>query len=30
MVDSDKKEYERMKVELRDRLKERDVRIEHL
>jgi PHD/YefM family antitoxin component YafN of YafNO toxin-antitoxin module len=30
MVDSDKKEYERMKVELHDRLKERDVRIEHL
>ena len=30
MVDSDKKEYERMKEELRERLKERDTRIEHL
>lgn len=30
MVESDKKEYERMKNDLHDRLKDRDVRIGHL
>jgi len=30
MVESDKKEYDRMKEDLRDKLKERDTRIEHL
>ena len=30
MVEADKKEYERMKEELRDRLKQRDTRIQHL
>jgi hypothetical protein len=30
MVESDKREYERMQHEMYDRLKERDARIEHL